>query len=62
MRETIIETEAMSRFDNAVDDVVGAGRGLSGFVLAYGQAGCPSAEPSVRNQCAFLSEMAALDV
>lgn len=39
MRETIIETEAMSRFDNAVDDVVGAGRGLSGFVLAYGQAG-----------------------
>ena len=39
MRETIIETEAMSRFDNAVDEVTGAGRALSGFVLAYGQAG-----------------------
>ena len=39
MRETIIETEAMGRFDSAVDDVVNAERGLSGFVLAYGQAG-----------------------
>lgn len=39
MRETIIETEAMSRFDAAVDEVTGADRGLSGFVLAYGQAG-----------------------
>ena len=39
MRETIIETGAMTRFDNAVDEVVGAGRNLSGFVLAYGQAG-----------------------
>ena len=39
MRETIIETGAMTRFDNVVDEVVGAGRNLSGFVLAYGQAG-----------------------
>lgn len=39
MRETIIETEAMSRFEAAVDEVAGADRGLSGFVLAYGQAG-----------------------
>ena len=39
MRETIIETEAMTRFDTAVDEVVNADRGLSGFVLAYGQAG-----------------------
>ena len=39
MRETIIETEAMGRFDSAVDEVVDADRGLSGFVLAYGQAG-----------------------
>ena len=39
MRETIIETGAMSRFDAAVDEVTSAGRGLSGFVLAYGQAG-----------------------
>ena len=39
MRDIIIETEAMTRFDAAVDAVVTAGRGLSGFVLAYGQAG-----------------------
>lgn len=39
MRETIIETEAMSRFDAAVDEVTGADRSLSGFVLAYEQAG-----------------------
>lgn len=39
MREVIIDTEAMSRFDSAVDEVTSAERGLSGFVLAYGQAG-----------------------
>lgn len=39
MHEVTIETEAMGRFDNAVDEVVNAERGLSGFVLAYGQAG-----------------------
>ena len=39
MREVIIETEAMSRFDNAVDEVAAADHGLSGFILAYGQAG-----------------------
>lgn len=39
MRDIIIETDAMTRFDSAVDAVVDADRGLSGFVLAYGQAG-----------------------
>lgn len=39
MRETIIETEAMGRFDSAVDEVMDAERGFSGFVLASGQAG-----------------------
>lgn len=39
MREIIIETEAMSRFDGAVDEVAAADHGLSGFILAYGQAG-----------------------
>lgn len=39
MRDIIIETEAMSRFDNAVDEVAAADHGLSGFILAYGQAG-----------------------
>lgn len=36
MREVIIETDAMIRFDSAVDEVAGADRMLSGFVLAYG--------------------------
>lgn len=39
MREVIIETEAMGRFDSAVDAVTQADRGLTGFVLAHGQAG-----------------------
>ena len=39
MREVIIETEAMSRFDEAVDEVASADHSLAGFVLAYGQAG-----------------------
>lgn len=39
MREVIIKTDAMIRFDSAVDEVAGADRMLSGFVLAYGQAG-----------------------
>lgn len=39
MREVIIETEALLRFDDAVDAVVQADKALSGFVLAYGQAG-----------------------
>lgn len=39
MREVIIETESTARFDEAVDAVVDAGKGASGFVLAYGQAG-----------------------
>lgn len=39
MREVIIETESMTRFDTAVDSVVEADKSLSGFILAYGQAG-----------------------
>ena len=39
MCEVIIETDAMARFNGAVDAVTSAERGLSGFVLAYGQAG-----------------------
>lgn len=39
MRDIIIETESTTRFDEAVDAAVDAGRGASGFVLAYGQAG-----------------------
>lgn len=39
MRDVIIETESTARFDEAVDAVVEAGKGASGFVLAYGQAG-----------------------
>ena len=39
MRDIIIETEAMSRFDTAVDEVAAADHGLSGFILAYGLAG-----------------------
>ena len=39
MREVIIETEAMHRFDAAVDEVTAADRSLSGFILAFGQAG-----------------------
>lgn len=39
MRDIIIETASTARFDEAVDAVLEAGRGTSGFVLAYGQAG-----------------------
>ena len=39
MRDVIISTDATARFNTAVDAVVDAGRGTSGFVLAYGQAG-----------------------
>lgn len=39
MRDVIIETEAMTRFNAAVDSVVDGDRNFSGFVLAYGQAG-----------------------
>lgn len=39
MRDITIETDAMARFDTAVDDVLEEDRALSGFVLAYGQAG-----------------------
>ena len=39
MREVIIPTDATARFNTAVDAVVDADKGASGFVLAYGQAG-----------------------
>ena len=39
MRDVIIPTNATARFNTAVDAVVDAGRGTSGFILAYGQAG-----------------------
>lgn len=39
MRDIIIETDAMTRFDSAVDAVMEADKGFSGFVLAHGQAG-----------------------
>lgn len=35
MREVIIETDAMIRFDSAVDEVAGADRMLSGFVALW---------------------------
>lgn len=39
MREVIIETESMIRFNDVADAALEAGRMSSGFVLAYGQAG-----------------------
>ena len=39
MRDVIIPTDATARFNAAVDAVVDAGKGTSGFILAYGQAG-----------------------
>lgn len=39
MRDIIIETEAMLRFNTAVDSMLDPESGLSGFVLAHGQAG-----------------------
>lgn len=39
MRDVIIPTDATARFNTAVDAVVDAGKGTSGFILAYGQAG-----------------------
>lgn len=39
MRDVIIQTNAMTRFNEAVDFVRDSDSGLSGFVLAHGQAG-----------------------
>ena len=39
MRDVIIPTDATARFNTAVDAVVDAEKGTSGFILAYGQAG-----------------------
>lgn len=39
MRDIIIETEAMLRFNKAADSLLDPDSGLSGFILAHGQAG-----------------------
>lgn len=52
MREVIIDTEAMTKFDAAVDEVTSAERGLSGFVLAHGQAGRGKSVAADRYHCA----------
>ncbi len=39
MRDIIIETEAKTAFEEAVDTSLGSEKGLSGFILGYGQAG-----------------------
>ncbi len=39
MKEVIIQTPAMMRFDEALNSVYESGRGISGFILAHGQAG-----------------------
>jgi type II secretory pathway predicted ATPase ExeA len=39
MRDIIIDTDAMMRFDDAVDACLESDKGLSGFILAHGQAG-----------------------
>ncbi len=39
MREIIIETESMARFNQTADTALEAGKMSSGFVLAYGKAG-----------------------
>ena len=39
MRDIIIDTDAKTKFSDAVDTCLGTDKALSGFVLAYGQAG-----------------------
>lgn len=39
MREAFIETDGVGRFGRAVDALLAAGRGTTGFMLAFGQAG-----------------------
>ena len=39
MRDIIIEIDAKNRFDNAVDEILEGDKELSGFLVAYGQAG-----------------------
>jgi DNA transposition AAA+ family ATPase len=39
MRDIIIDTESKTRFDDAVDATLESDKALSGFILAYGQAG-----------------------
>lgn len=39
MRDVIITTDAMARFNAATDEILESGKAMSGFILAYGQAG-----------------------
>lgn len=39
MKDVIIETSSMTRFNNTADAVLASGRMSSGFILAYGRAG-----------------------
>lgn len=39
MRDIIIETESMARFNSTADMALESGKLSSGFVLAYGRAG-----------------------
>ena len=39
MRDVIIDTEAKTAFNDAVESCCGSDKALSGFILAYGQAG-----------------------
>ena len=39
MRDVIITTDAMARFNAATDEILESGKTMSGFILAYGQAG-----------------------
>ena len=39
MRDIIIETDAMTRFNTAVDEVMEGDKDLSGFIISIGQAG-----------------------
>lgn len=48
MRDVIIPTDATARFNTAVDAVVDAGRGTSGFILAHGQAGRGAVQQDAR--------------
>lgn len=51
MRDIIIETAAMAKFDTAVDSVLSADKAFSGFVLAHGQAGRGKSVAADRYYC-----------
>lgn len=51
MRDILIDTEATLRFDKAVDSALGSDKGLSGFILAHGQAGRGKSVAADRYHC-----------